>query len=98
MKYTKEQVEVWYQMCQKANGLSASLFKPKEIQVIQDFIETGKADLLDMVTEEKTIEPLPDLSNPPANCPICNGQTEWKPLAKGGYGIHCCFCSTTTKL
>jgi len=45
MAYTKEQIELWEQMCQKACGFAASLFKPKEILVIQDFIQTGKADL-----------------------------------------------------
>ena len=45
MKYTKEQIELWERMSQRAAGLSAELFKPKECMVIQDFIETAKADL-----------------------------------------------------
>ena len=32
-------------MSQHAAGLCAELFKPKEIQVIQDFIITGQSDL-----------------------------------------------------
>lgn len=45
MKYTKDQIELWEHMCQRAAGLGCKLFKPRECVVIQDFIETGKCDL-----------------------------------------------------
>lgn len=45
MKYTKEQIELWERMSQRACGLVVELFTRKEIMVIQDFIETAKADL-----------------------------------------------------
>lgn len=44
--YTKEEIEKWESICQRAAGLCAELFKPKEILIIQDFIVTGRADLL----------------------------------------------------
>jgi len=34
----------------------------------------------------------PDIMKSPPDCPVCNGQTEWKELANGQYVAKCYFC------
>lgn len=46
MKYTQEDVEKWYNISQWLAGITADVFKPKEILIIQDFLETAKKDFL----------------------------------------------------
>jgi len=52
MKYTKEEIEKWYSLSQYIAGLVCDVFKPKEIQIIQDFLETGKGDALKKINNE----------------------------------------------
>lgn len=35
----------------------------------------------------------PDTTNPPENCPNCNGQTEWTQNPAGEYVAVCYFCA-----
>lgn len=42
---------------------------------------------------EKTMKKSPDLSKPPENCPICNGETEWYENLNGKWTAVCHFCN-----
>lgn len=53
-KYTEEEIEKWYLLSQWIAGLTADVFKPKEIGIIQDFIETGKSDALKVCNKEQS--------------------------------------------
>lgn len=48
---TREDIENWYKISQYVAGLTSDIFKPKEIETIQDFLETGKSDLLKLVNK-----------------------------------------------
>ena len=52
--YTKEDIEKWYRLSQWIAGLTADVFKPKELATIQDFLETGKADALEDCNKEQS--------------------------------------------